>query len=67
MHIRVMTTDGILETLTYCERDEWVEFSEYVATYIDTEGSAGRTGGGYVVQLIDDDGNVIAEETQESY
>lgn len=64
-----MTTGGILESLTYCERyeqDEWVEFDDYVALYIDTEGQPAGSGG-YVVQLIDDDDNIVAAETQESY
>lgn len=66
MHIRVMTTDGILDTLTYCEGSPEAEFIGYVATYIDTEGQPFGSGG-YVVQLIDDDDNVVLEETQESY
>lgn len=69
MQITVYTIDGEHEKTVnlHLSIDEWESFEAFVATYIDTEGSAGRTGDGYVVQLIDDDGNVVAEETQESY
>lgn len=66
MRINVFTIDGIPEFTFHSPVDPWTEFDYYVATYIDTEGQPAGSGG-YVVQLIDDDGNILAEENQQSY
>lgn len=66
--VNVFTVDGdqVIENFVHHSVDEWASFQEFVATYIDTEGQVAFSGG-YVVQLIDHDGILVAEETQESY
>lgn len=67
-NVRVFTTDGIWqETRPADTMDEGYQlFDELCALYIDTEGQPFGSGG-YVVQFSNSDGNVIAEDTQESY
>lgn len=68
MHVRVMTVDGVpvVDTEIQAVEVEWDVFNIFVRSYIDTEGQL-LGAPGFVVQLIDDDDNIVAEETQESY
>lgn len=66
MQINVFTVDGEYEANVETPNIGHETFDAYAAHYIDTEGQPAFSGG-YVVQLIDDDGNLIAEDTQENY
>lgn len=65
--VRVITIDGIeQETLLAETMDEGYHlFDQLSALYIDTEG--GSYDEGYVVSLIDPQGNVVVEDTQSNY